>query len=242
MQTISVTIKDWQKFNPRADRANFSWFRFENKFFIKTFSWGPDLQRLFMYLCSCASQENKATFELELELASTLLRRKAKLIQTDLKGLEKFDVITTAPGRHDAGHQPSLLPATNETNVRDERDGRNEDAAALLPRLAALWNQHSGELPKVRECGSARSKSARARWDEKPIEGYWVEVITRMAKSDFCNGASKTGWRADFDFLIRPETHIKVLEGKYDDRKESAKTDGKKHLEQWAKRREASPT
>ncbi len=118
---MQITITDWQKFNPRSDRANYSWFRFENKFYIKTFSWGAEVQRIFTYLCCCASQENKPTFEFDIELASVLLKRKPTQIAFDIKHLEKIGMITADKSRHEAVKEPALLPATYErTNVTNE--------------------------------------------------------------------------------------------------------------------------
>jgi hypothetical protein len=39
-----------------------------------------------------------------------------------------------------------------------------------------------------------------------------------MDASPFCRGETgDRGWRASFDFLLKPDTATKVLEGKYDD-------------------------
>jgi hypothetical protein len=88
-------------------------------------------------------------------------------------------------------------------------------SAVALPRLAVLWNIHSKKFPKVKACGAQRKKQAEARWRENPSEEYWVDVITRLNASEFCNGKNERGWVADFDFLIKPETANKTLEGKY---------------------------
>jgi len=88
-----------------------------------------------------------------------------------------------------------------------------------LPPLAELWNKwkHEG-LSAVEESGPAslRMRQAKARWDERPEEEYWVKVILRINKSTFCLGENSRGWKADFGFLIRPDTAAKALEGKYD--------------------------
>jgi len=93
--------------------------------------------------------------------------------------------------------------------------------ASALPRLAEIWNEHSGKLPKVRGCSSARLASVNARWKENDSEAYWIEVIKTLADSPFCNGASDRKWVADFDFLLQPDTQHKALEGKYGKRTSS---------------------
>ena len=84
--------------------------------------------------------------------------------------------------------------------------------------LLEIWNSNSGSLPKAKGMSATRRKSADARWQENPSTEYWAEIVTRLARSSFCNGSNDRGWKADFDFLIQPETQNKALEGKYDDR------------------------
>lgn len=88
----------------------------------------------------------------------------------------------------------------------------------VLPVLAKIWNAHCHKFPKVRNCSSTRKRMSDARWRSNPLEAYWIEVIGRLVRSPFCNGSNNTGWRANFDFFIRPETHNKALEGFYDSR------------------------
>ena len=93
------------------------------------------------------------------------------------------------------------------------------DATPRLPRLARLWNEHRGNLSKVVGCSAQRTRLAEARWKENPSDEYWAGIIQQIACSDFCNGKGERGWRASFDFLVRPDTQHKVLEGKYGTRK-----------------------
>ena len=43
-------------------------------------------------------------------------------------------------------------------------------------------------------------------------------MVKRIAGSAFCLGSSQSGWRADFDWFLKPSTHLRVMEGRYDDR------------------------
>ncbi len=106
-----------------------------------------------------------------------------------------------------------------------------------LPRLAQLWNEHCGELSKVTGCSSTRLKSVQARWAECSDEPQWVQVISILAGSVFCNGGNDRNWKADFDFLIKPDTQHKALEGKYADRRPvpTPKVDKKAEEAAWAK-------
>lgn len=100
---------------------------------------------------------------------------------------------------------PTLLKLNTNTNTGVE-----------LLAFKNAWNENCGNLPKVLKLGSTRSNHVKARLKENPSIEYWIEIIKRLVASDFCNGQNSRNWVADFDFLVKPETQFKVLEGKYD--------------------------
>ena len=87
--------------------------------------------------------------------------------------------------------------------------------------LQRLWNElaEPAGLPLWKETGTGRMRSAKSRLRERPSMPEWRRIIERIATSTFCRGESGRGeWRASPDWLLRPDTAAKVLEGKYDDR------------------------
>lgn len=100
-------------------------------------------------------------------------------------------------------------------------DEQNDDKPVVdASELFKIWNDLSADMPKATELTHKRTLQAKARLREKPDLEYWRSVVRKMADSDFCCGrASGSHWRANIDFLLRPDTHIKVLEGKYDNQK-----------------------
>lgn len=84
--------------------------------------------------------------------------------------------------------------------------------------LQLLWNTLTTEpLPKCRELGPGRRRGAAARLRERTLDD-WRLIIDRIEKSDWCRGDNDRSWKADFDFLLKPDTAARVLEGKYDNR------------------------
>lgn len=94
-------------------------------------------------------------------------------------------------------------------------------APVALAALQTAWNDMAATsgLPAWRETPKARAASARLRLSERTLDGPggWLAVIARIGASSFCRGQNDRGWRADPDFLLRPDTATKALEGKYDD-------------------------
>jgi hypothetical protein len=129
---------------------------------------------------------------------------------------------------HPPGTQVNHPPGTQVNHpptVRSHDLPHTQEPAAEPPgevcelnwhELAGIWNQERGKkLPEVRSMSEERISAARSRFMECPSRRTWRRVIGAMAKSSFCTGGSKSGWKADFDFLLRKTTRERVLEGQY---------------------------
>src|SRR5258708_1215195 len=93
---IGITILNWEKFNPRSDRANYSWFRMQNTFFSDQAIFGlPDpVQLLFMFLCCEASKCNTGQIALRLDYISAIRRRSEEDIRKDIEILSGAGLIS----------------------------------------------------------------------------------------------------------------------------------------------------
>lgn len=141
---------------------------------------------------------------------------------------EDFDE-TPSEREVNANETPSEREVILIEEGKKVRKKNTSSLAAELPEIAKLWNEHAhSSLPRVRTMSrnSDRYRSAVARWSDVPDRDYWLSVIGRINQSDFCLGrtATKDGrtFTADIEFLCRPDTHSKVLEGKYDNRSTAA--------------------
>ncbi|RYZ81210.1 MAG: hypothetical protein EOP06_23925, partial [Proteobacteria bacterium] len=125
---------------------------------------------------------------------------------------------------------PSPIDGVKEQEEEEEQEQEEEKeikTGDFNPlELATLWNKrmagvksHEGSaMPLV---GLSRFKPGSDRWNlaaeriaNDPDPKVWIDVIDRIARSQFCRGyKSKNGWIASFDFLIKPKTIGAVLEG-----------------------------
>ena len=87
--------------------------------------------------------------------------------------------------------------------------------------LIRIWNENCGDLPKVQSSNSKRDRLIGLRWKDNSDPNYWKSVVKKLSESGFCNGKNQNGWRASFDFLLQPNTHLKVMEGNYDNKDHS---------------------
>jgi hypothetical protein len=90
----------------------------------------------------------------------------------------------------------------------------------MLNDLAAAWNDMARQhgLLQVSEVTPKREAMIRARinerWKDNPPQ-KWAAYLAAIAASPFLRGENQRGWRANFDWAIRPDSPVRVAEGKY---------------------------
>ena len=91
-------------------------------------------------------------------------------------------------------------------------------------KLADFFNdelrRNGSIIPTIRSIDGQRRSSTMARIREHGKPAF-AEAVKKAAASDFLNGKNDRGWVADFDWIIKPNNFIKVLEGNYDNRQQN---------------------
>jgi hypothetical protein len=106
----------------------------------------------------------------------------------------------------------------DKKGTRKEERGADAPLAVsvtTLPEEARVWNEQPS-LRKIQSLSPGRAKALKSRRSDSYFCGNWKAAIVKVAASKFCNGENDRGWRADFDFFLRPDTVAKIMEGKYD--------------------------
>lgn len=140
---------------------------------------------------------------------------------------------TSGNFREVAGSRPPEEEEEEEEEYEDE--GKKKP---LEREVVEAWNAVP-EFQSVRNLSDGRKKALKARMSEPFFRENWREGIARIAKSDFCKGINGSGWKADIDFFLRPDSLSKIMEGKYDSRsphsaasaRQQAKRSGEYQLE-----------
>lgn len=216
METVTVTVGKWAKYNVRnRDYTKPWWMSVSNQI-----TEDPDIYKLtdaefraWIHILSVCSRKKSDTVEIDFADAKRIAKVESKAIVSLIAKFSKKSILSRS-GQELAEVRPESGPHRTEQNNTEQN--RTLVSTAPTPTLLDIWNENCGTLAKAKSCGPSRLKMARARWKEKPDVGYWAEVTRKLAGSDFCNGKGKTGWKATFDFFIKPETHNKALEGTYD--------------------------
>lgn len=88
--------------------------------------------------------------------------------------------------------------------------------------IQAMYNDICVSLPQCKVLSEARKGAIRARMRAGYTPDDFMTLFQKAADSNFLTGANKRNWSADFDWLIADANMAKVLDGKYDNRSQSA--------------------
>lgn len=146
-----------------------------------------------------ADKTNSAKRERAVSVAPAAVERRSSDAQATLKSVNERAL------------NDALTPST------EHRTPNTKEEAGPSPQeqLREVWNDNRGtKLPEWLK-SKHRDTPARERLKDRSAAD-WAEVVKRIAASAFCTGTNGRGWKADPDWLLKPGTAVKVLEGKYD--------------------------
>lgn len=114
-----------------------------------------------------------------------------------------------------------------EKDTRGKRQEEDIEADVTAPngavcrtgdvrRVVEAWNS-LGINPIMKITGSsARGGMLRARISEYGVDAV-INAIAQINDSSFLKGQNKSGWTVSFDWFVRPNNFLKVMEGRYSD-------------------------
>jgi len=116
----------------------------------------------------------------------------------------------------------AIAPCGEFKPKRKERTAQSLPASDWMPPIGDTWNRLAADdFPRILPGPNKglRFKQAKDRHTEKPHGPFWCQVIQRMNRSDFLRGKTEARDKPlGFDFMIRPGSAQKILEGLYDNR------------------------
>lgn len=236
-----IKFKNWEKNQPRKDIKKPWYFSFQNEFFIDSKLYELDVEELLtlVYLLCEASRANKNG---ELFISKEHYRVHGRMsdrmpdrvLNRTISKLQRLQIIEQPRVRGmyvkcDESVQQNRIEENIQDKTRlEERESSVDDSLSIFE----IWNSNCKSLPKSQVLSEKRIKTCKLRWKEMPDKNYWHEVIRKISESEFANGKNDRGWKATLDFILQPDRHLQIMEGKFDNKKnEIKKTDYKKLLE-----------
>lgn len=118
---------------------------------------------------------------------------------------------------------PSNSPISIRGSIREAEGNRQNITDCPHREIINLYHDSLPSLPKVKDWTPARASMLRTRWKEKPERqslDWWKTFFVSISESDFLMGRSngnngRKPFKADLEWIIRPQNMVKILEGKY---------------------------
>lgn len=92
---------------------------------------------------------------------------------------------------------------------------REKSAAIPYQQIMDAYNENCGKLPKATKLTDKRKRAIRTCITQGFSIDEICEAARKAASTPFLTGAGERGWRANFDFIIKPDNMQKIIEGAY---------------------------
>jgi hypothetical protein len=229
--TYKITINNWEKYNGKIKKSykcillSYSFLRDAK---IRQVS--PVTRLLYLSCLLVAGESARSQIEVSHESLVFESGVKSESLQSQLSQLQSlqlltYEILTPLKNRIEKNRiERKGIEAVDKKSTEPKDSSPSffkEKKYEGAEKIFIIWQNLKNKLPTALTLSEKRKVAAQARWNEKPEVEYWEEVVKKLANSDFCNGKNERTWKADFDFLIKPDTHIRVSEGKYDNKKKS---------------------
>lgn len=96
-------------------------------------------------------------------------------------------------------------------NISINKSNINKD---IVNEVIELYHSICVSFPTIRAVSEARKKKVKNLLKKYTLEDFQT-VFENMEKNDFLKGNSKD-WKASFDWVLKEDNFLKVLEGQYD--------------------------
>lgn len=128
-------------------------------------------------------------------------------------------------GCHEQAAMSPLPPNLTKPNLTKPNQNMSPGGDTPTPEaFVETWNQAPGVVT-IRKMSAGRHKKLRERLRD---ESWWSDFHEALKKFPlgFVQEGASGGWRPDIDFILRPDSVTKVIEGKYDGKRGRNQLDG----------------
>jgi len=153
-------------------------------------------------------------------------QKQRELESSNLQGIEdiKAEIVDMSRDCHVTDTQQNKSKSKsknkNKIEIEDKEDTTKVVSCNKLQPVIAAWNEIG--LSKVVNIKNNRLKMLNARIKENGIDEV-LRAISNINESSFLKGQNDRNWIITFDWFIKPNNFIKVLEGNYKDKEKENK-------------------
>lgn len=122
---------------------------------------------------------------------------------------------------------PQEIDIEIEKEIDTEKDIITEPVGSVcrtkdVRRITEAWNSLGLQQVTKITGDSKRGGMLRARVNEYGVDGV-LSAIEKIRESDFLKGQNSNGWVITFEWFVKPNNFVKVMEGNYSNQKEPQK-------------------
>lgn len=129
-------------------------------------------------------------------------------IPVNYSGKQNYNIPPNPQGEEPNGSECEDVVTTLE---EDKRNPDHEYCKTVMD----LYNATCKNLLRAKKVTVKRKRAVKKA--KKDIEefGGWEKYFSCVTSRPFLNGKNKDGWKADFDWLLKPDKMLNIMEGKY---------------------------
>lgn len=123
--------------------------------------------------------------------------------------------VTPHMSNHMSIHMETGTVTDNNSKEEEVQEGKQPEGIKIDYQFI-VDNYHAlcPKMNKVAAINNLRKGFMNARVGEYGIETV-ISVLRKAGASSFLNGLNEKSWKADFEWILRPQNFVKVMEGKY---------------------------
>lgn len=215
------------------------WIKLNRK--IQDWEWYKDINvsRVFIHILITANYKSSRYMGYEIPVGSRVSGYPALAEQTGLTVQQVRTVISKLKSTSEITVKKtpkfSIISITNWDKYQDTNSGltgdqqdsnrgatpskegkkviREEEVYTAFESFVEFAKQYNLSVPA--KLTKTRETKLKARLKDCDGLDGWKAALDKLKNSSFCMG--KTGWKADFDFILQEKSFFKLMEGSYDD-------------------------
>lgn len=221
---LEITISNWNRIQPKSELVRHPhWLKIKNEMPGSYSLSALSAEQKWVWVCllCTASKKHSALFKIEDESFARWVGVTTEVLNDAIQKLETDSSLTvnrqSTDPRVDQSRKEKNRVEKKRNTLSSSASTQNDPPEALFQ----IWNSFSPPFHVCRQVSKKRKSLGLVRWKENPSAEYWQKTLERLARSDFATGGGERGWKADVDWFLKPDTHIRINEGRYDNQKPS---------------------
>jgi hypothetical protein len=181
--------------------------------------------RVLVEIARHADKEGRANPSLSLIASATGIARRN--VSRSIASLEKAGLMRHWQQKGAAGGWAHsvyeiIFDPLQEVEIKPKQ--QRDEAHGIAAQMLEIWKEECGDVLQVPvKLNRDRITACQARLRDS-FSGdlaQWRALCQEIKASAFCCGGGNRGWKADFDWALKPKSILNLIEGKYRDNQSS---------------------